>query len=131
MDAFHALDIRKPVLLSYLTEDLNEKFADFLRQAGLEVQAVERYVAPFDAINRIPPPEIYAVAKKAFLNADGADSIYLYGAGWRTLPIIEMLERDLGTKVISNVPTEVWATLRQLRVRAPVDGFGTLLRDLP
>jgi maleate cis-trans isomerase len=131
MEAFEALNIRSMVLLSYLTEDLNEKFADFLREGGLEVKAIGRYVQPFDSIHRIPPQEIYALAKRVFLDAGGADGIYLYGAGWRTLPIIEALEQDLQTKVVSNVPADVWATLRKLKIRYPIDGYGALLRTLP
>jgi maleate cis-trans isomerase len=42
-----------------------------------------------------------------------------------------MLEQDLGATVLSNVPTDVWATLKHLRIHEPIQDMGTLLRELP
>lgn len=131
LNAFQALRVHSMVITTYLSEDLNEKIGKFFAEAGFDVRAVRGYTVPFANVGRIPPQEIYAFAKKAFLAAGGADSVFLYGAGWRTLPIIEVLEQDLGVKVVTNVPAEVWATLKQLRIHTPVEGYGTLLRELP
>jgi maleate isomerase len=132
LDAFHAMHLGSTVIATYTNDDaVNDQIAGFYNDGGVKVRAIEKLDVPFANAGRIPPPEIYALAKKAFLKAGGADSIFLFGAGWRTLPIIEMLEQDLGTKVVTNVPAEVWATFKLLHIHSPIQGYGTLLRELP
>ena len=58
-------------------------------------------------------------------------AIYIQGAGWRTLEVIEMLEQDLGVPVVHAVASKVWEIQKRLRIHAPRDGFGTMLRALP
>ena len=55
----------------------------------------------------------------------------MLGAGWHNLPIIELLERDLQTNVVSSIPAQVWATQKRLHIRAPVKGYGRLLEEMP
>jgi maleate isomerase len=69
--------------------------------------------------------------KKHFLKAKGADAIYMMGTGWRTLPIIETLERDLDVPVVHPVPARVWETQKRLHINEPRGGFGQLLARLP
>jgi maleate cis-trans isomerase len=59
------------------------------------------------------------------------DGLYMLGAGWHNLPIIELLEGDLKTVVVSSIPAQVWATQKRLRIYAPVRGYGRLLADMP
>jgi maleate isomerase len=131
LDAFKAFNVKSMVITTYLKDEMNQRIAGFFKDCGFDVKAITEYAVPFANAGRIPPQEIYAHAKKTFIDAGGADCILLYGAGWRTLPIIETLENDLGVKVVTNVPAEVWSTLRRLRIHTPVQGYGTLLRELP
>lgn len=130
-EAFRALRIKKLVGITYFGEELNRKFKKFFDDDGFEVLAMKGMEWPFKDVGKIPPEEIYAFAKKTFLEAGGADAIYLLGAGWHNLPAIEPLERDLGTTVVSSVPAQVWATQKRLRLRAPVKGYGRLLEEMP
>ena len=50
---------------------------------------------PFDKVQELSSHQVYAHIKRNFLNAKGADAIYMLGSGWRTLDIIETLEQDL------------------------------------
>lgn len=130
-EAFHALGIKRLVGLTYFTEEFNPRFAKFFQDGGFEVAAMKGMDYPFKDAGKIPPDEIYAAAKKLFLESGGADGIYLLGAGWHNLPIIEMLERDLGTTVVSSIPAQVWATQKRLHIREPVKGYGRLLEEMP
>jgi maleate cis-trans isomerase len=101
------------------------------------VLAMEGYPVSFVDAGRIPPPEIYSFAKKAFLKSMESggvkkkpDCIYMLGAGWRPLPIIETLEKDLGTTVVASIPAQVWATQKSLHLREPRQGMGRLLREM-
>jgi maleate isomerase len=131
INAFKAFGTKSVVVTTYLKDEMNQRVAAFYRDCGLDVKAITEFSVPFSDAGRISPLEIYAFAKKTFLDAGGADCIVLYGAGWRTLPIIDMLEQDLGTKAVTNVPAEVWAALSYLNIRTPIEGYGTLLREPP
>ncbi len=131
VEAFRALGIKKMVGITYFPDDLNRKFARFLEDGGFKVAAMKGLDVPFSDAGKIPPEEIYSFAKKVFIESGGADGIYMLGAGWHNLPVIELLERDLQTKVVSSIPAQVWATQKRLRLRAPVQGYGRLLAEMP
>lgn len=133
VEALQALRIRRLVGLTYFKDDLNPKFASFFEEGGFEVAAMNGFSTemPFSDLGKIPAEEIYAQAKKVFVETGGGDCLYLLGAGWDCLPAIEPLERDLRTVVVTNVTADVWATQKYLRIRAPVAGYGRLLAEMP
>jgi maleate cis-trans isomerase len=131
VEAFRALGIKKLAGITYFADDLNQKFKKFLEDDGFEVAAMKGIDVPFADAGKIPADAIYAFAKKVFLEAGGADAIYMLGAGWHNLPAIEPLERDLKTIVVSSIPAQVWATQKKLNIHAPVRGYGKLLEELP
>jgi maleate cis-trans isomerase len=74
--------------------------------------------------------EVYAHVKRSFLKHPKAEAIYLLGSGWRVLPVIDLLEQDLGVPVIHPVPARCWEIQHRLSVRQPVQGFGRLLAEM-
>src|SRR5258706_4287089 len=131
VEAFRALGIKKLVGITYFSDDMNRRFAKFLEDDGFEVAAMEGLKEPFHDAGKIPPEEIYRFAKKVFLEHGPADVIYMLGAGWHNLPVIEALERDLKTAVVSSIPAQVWATKKKLQLWEPVKGYGRLLEEMP
>ncbi len=132
MEAFKALKARRLVGITYFKDDLNPQFAKFFEEGGLEVAAMKGCSdVSFSDLGKIPGEEIYAKAKKVFVEVGGGDCIYLLGAGWDCLPAIEPLERDLGAPVVTNVTADVWAAQKRLHIREPVKGFGRLLAEMP
>ena len=131
VEAFRALGLKKLVGVTYFPEEMNRKFADFLRQDGFEIAAMKGIDVPFKDAGKIPPEQIYGFAKKIFIEHEPADGIYMLGAGWHNLPVIEMLEKDLKTTVVSSIPAQVWATKKQLNLWEPVKGYGRLLEEMP
>lgn len=131
VQAFRALGIKKLVGITYFQGEINQKFAKFLRDDGFDVLAMEGLEVPFNDAGKTPQQKIYDFAKKTFLEHGPADGIYMLGAGWHNLPIIEALERDLKTSVVSSIPAQVWATKKQLNLREPLKGYGRLLAEMP
>ena len=109
----------------------NQIVVDYLTQAGVDVLAMEPLEAPFKAVGQISSLALYAHVKRLFLAHPGAQAIYIQGAGWRTLDVIEMLEQDLGVPVVHAVATKAWEIQKRLHIRVRRDGFGLLLRELP
>jgi maleate cis-trans isomerase len=46
------------------------------------------------------------------------------------LPIIDLLEQDLGVPVVHPVPARCWEMQLRLSVRQPVKGYGQLLAKM-
>ena len=131
VDAFRALGLKKLVGMTYFQEELNRKFAKFLEDDGFEVKAMAGIDVPFKDAGKISPEAIYGFAKNLFTEYGPVDGIYMLGAGWHNLPVIEMLEKDLKTTVISSIPAQVWATKKILHLNEPVNGYGRLLAEMP
>ena len=132
IEAFRALGIHRLAGITYFGDALNEKFATFFRESGFEVAAMRGYNnVAFGEVQKIPPEEIYALARRTFFESEGADGVYMLGAGWNTMPVVQMLEEDLRVPVVSSIPAQVWATQKRLRIRAPVAGYGRLLAEMP
>ena len=131
VDAFRALGMKKLVGITYFQDDMNHRFAKFFEDDGFEVKAMKGIEVPFKDAGKLSPEAIYGFAKKVFLEHGPADGIYMLGAGWHNLPVIEMLEKDLKTTVVSSIPAQVWATKKILQLNEPVTGYGRLLAEMP
>jgi maleate isomerase len=129
--ALKALHAKSIIGATYFPAKLNAVFAQYMRDAGIHVLAMDGIDVPFDKVQEVPSRQIYAHIRRSFLRHKGADAIYMLGSGWRTLDIIAKLERDLGVPVVHPVTARAWEIQKRLRVREPVSGYGRLLRTLP
>ncbi len=130
VSAFRALGAKKIVGASYSAIQ-NEIVVKYMREAGFDVLAMAPLETPFKAVGQISPHALYEHVKRLFIENPGADAVYIQGSGWRTLEIIETLENDLGVPVVHAVASKAWEIMKRLKVNAPRDGYGALMRDLP
>jgi maleate isomerase len=129
--ALKALKAKSFVGVTYFPDKLNRIFAKFFADAGFAVRGMAGIDVPFNKVQELSGEQIYAHIKKSFLASKGGDAIYMLGSGWRTLPIIETLEQDLGVPVVHPVTARVWEFQKRLRVREPRSGYGMMLSELP
>jgi len=128
--ALRALNIKRFVGATYFTGPINDMFAKYFTDAGFETLGMEGISTAFENVGQLSSHEVYAHVKACFLKNPGAQAIYLLGSGWRVLPIIDLLEQDLGVPVIHPVPARCWEIQRRLSVRQPVAGYGRLLAEM-
>jgi maleate cis-trans isomerase len=129
--ALNALKVKRFVGATYFTGPINDVFSKYFVDAGFDVLAMEGISVPFDQIGQLSSQEVYAHVKRAFLkHRERAQAIYLLGSGWRVLPVIDLLEQDLGVPVIHPVPARCWEIQHRLSIRQPVAGFGRLLAEM-
>ena len=84
----------------------------------------------FDKVQQLSAEQVYAFVKQTFLKHRKADAIYLLGTGWRVLPVIDLLEQDLGVPVVHPVPARCWEMQLRLTIHQPVTGYGRLLAEM-
>ena len=128
--ALKALKAKRVVGATYFSGKINNIFADYFEGAGFDILAMEGIDTPFDSIGQLSPEEVYAHVKKVTLKHKKADAIYLLGSGWRVLPVIDMLEQDLGIPVVHPVPARCWEIQKRLHINEPVQGYGCLLGEM-
>lgn len=131
VEAMRALGLRRIVGVTYFRGEINETFARYFRDAGIEVLAMEGMDVDFDQVQRLASKEVYAHTRQAFLKNPGADGIYMLGSGWHVTDIIEMLEQDMQVPVVHAMTARIWAIQYQLHVRETRRGYGKLLAELP
>jgi maleate isomerase len=129
--ALTAIKARTIVGATYFSGTINDVFASYLSDAGFTVRVMAGLEVAFDKVQELSGEQVYAHIKRNFLKAGGADAIYMLGSGWRTLPIIAMLEADLQVPVVHPITARVWEIQKRLHVRQPVDGYGHFLQALP
>jgi maleate isomerase len=128
--ALRALKAKKIVGATYFVGKINDLFGNYFKEAGFDVLGMEGIKVDFDKVGQLSAEQVYAFVKRAFLKHKDADAIYLLGTGWRVLPIIDLLERDLDVPVVHPVPARVWEIQHWLSIRQPVRGYGRLLAEM-
>lgn len=128
--ALKAVKAKKILGVTYFTGQINSVFANYFEEAGFDVLDMDGIDVAFDKVAFLSPEQVYAFTKKAFLKNSKADAIYMLGSGWKVLPIIDMLEQDLGVPVIHPVPARCWEIQHRLHIKEPVEGFGRLLAEM-
>ena len=125
--AFEALGMRKIGLGSPYSDRMNQMEETFFRGSGVDVLRMKGLGCKGGEMALVPTDEVRRTAHA--VNSPDADGIFLSCTNWRTLGIIESLERDLGKPVTSSNQASLWAALRMAGVKDPVPGFGRLLRQ--
>jgi len=130
--ALRALGAKSIIGATYFSGEINATFARYFEEAGFEVRCMAGLEGvPFNKVQELSGEQVYTHIKKSFLKHKGADAIYMLGSGWRTLHILDMLERDLGVPVVHPVPARVWEVQKRLCVNERLEGYGQLLAALP
>lgn len=129
--AMKALKVKNFVGATYFSGKINDVFSKYFTEAGFKVKAMAGIDVPFNKVQELPAEQIYDHIKRNFLRVKGGDAIYMLGSGWRTLNIVDTLERDLGVPVIHPVTARVWEIQKRLIVNETRDGYGVLLSELP
>ena len=131
VEALQSLSVRKVVIASPYEEEQLLKAKTFLEEAGFTVvNARGLGIKRNSVIGKLPAYASYQLAREAFCQAGEADGVYLPCGRWPTLEYLELLEEDLGKPAVSSTQATIWAGLKALKARAPLKGFGSLLRSL-
>jgi maleate isomerase len=129
--ALRTMGVKKFVGASYFPEKMNAVFARYFTEAGFQVLGMEGIDSPFAEVPNVPPEDIFQFMKGIAAKHKDADGIYMLGSAWRTLDIIDPLEKDLGLPVVHAGPARCWETQLRLGLRYPIDGYGKLLAEMP
>jgi maleate isomerase len=57
------------------------------------------------------------------------DGIYMPCNKWRTVSVIDRIEKETGKPVVTNTQAWVWEALHTIGMRRPIAGYGCLLSE--
>ena len=128
LEALTLLGKRRIALGAPWSTTVNASVTAFLTQHGYEVvdQQALGHVDNLE-VGRLEPETGYEMGRR--LKIADADIVLLACGNWRTMAVIDRLERELGKPVVTTNQLTVWSALRLAGGTAPIDGYGSLLRD--
>jgi len=122
-EALTHLGIKSVAIASPYPEPMNELLAKFLRHYGFTVVSQRGLNVECPAF--LPPESAYQVAREA--DRKEADGIVISCTNFRSMEVIERLEKELGKPVISSNTASMWKLLQLAGVPKRVKGAGRLL----
>jgi maleate cis-trans isomerase len=118
VEAMREMGMARVVVASPYPQWLNDRLAVFLKDHGITVVREKGQNVECPAF--LPPENAEALARE--VDAPEADGIFISCTNFRSLEVIDRLERDLGKPVLTSNTTAMWHTLRT----AGYEGAGTL-----
>ena len=129
IEALKHLGISRAVLGAAYDDKVNAIAKEFLEANGFNVLGAHGLgLVDNLVVGRLDASSAYDLAKK--IDRPDAEAIVLACTNWKTMDVIERLEKELGKPVLSTTQVSIWAALRALGRTEGVPGYGRLLRDL-
>jgi maleate isomerase len=129
IEAFSELGVRRVAVATPYIRELNDKEQAFFEGHGVEVVNIEGlgYTSGED-LHREPPTAAYKLAKR--VNRNEADCVFISCTDFKSIEILDVLEKDLGKPVLCSNTVTLWAVLKRIGLRQPIEGYGEILRRL-
>lgn len=128
VEALRTLGARKVSVATPYPDAVNQRAIAFLEANGFKVtNLVGLGINDDPTINRQPLEKVYALTKQA--DTSDADVAFISCTAFRSVDIIDALEKDLGKPVISSNQASFWHALRLAGVRERIGGYGRLLNE--
>ncbi len=131
VNAAKHLGVKKIAVADKWNEQMNATLGEFFGRQGIAVTgAVSRSLAPsqFLKMGDLESMNLaYELGRGALERYPDADGLYIGGAAWLTLPVVQRLEQEFGKPVITNQVATMWQLLHVMNLWNPIPGCGRLL----
>ena len=129
IEALQYLGVSRVVLGAAYDDKVNAIAKSFLEVNGFNVLDAQGLgLVDNLVVGRLDATSAYELARK--IDRPDAEAIVLACTNWKTMDVIERLERELGKPVLSTTQVTIWTALRAIGRIEGVPGYGRLLRDL-
>lgn len=126
--ALTAMGVKRMVLGSPYTEELNANVVRFLEKAGFEVLSAHGMGLQYDTeMTRVAPDYIADYARA--IDRPDTDAVLLSCGALRSIEVVDRIEQDLGKPVICSNQSLLWDCLRLAGVNEALPGLGRLFRE--
>ena len=116
------------MMASPFPQEQDERLVKFLAHDGIEVVAFRGLGCPnVTVIWELPPESGYDLSMALLREHPEVDGVYMPCNKWRTVSIIERIERESGRPVVTNTQAWTWEALGAMGMDDPIPGYGRLL----
>ena len=129
VEALKHLNVPSTVIATAYKESINQAVKKYYEDGGIKVLAIKglEVSKPVDQV-KLPDYASYKVARELFRRQPEVDSILIQGR-WRSVAYVQELEDDTQKPVVSSTAASLWWVMQALGIRAPIEGYGKLLRN--
>jgi len=126
--ALETLGAKRVSVATPYTDVINEREKVFLEERGLRVQKLRGLQKTVNTeIGRLAPKQAFDLALQV---ADrDMDALFISCTDFRTIEIIEKLERQLGVPVVTSNQGSFWHAMRCAGIDDRITGYGKLLAE--
>ena len=137
IEALKLLKVTKVAVATPYTDEVNEREKKFIEAHGIRVtrikglgysKSVKVYPLasnPVSGIGLLDPSVAYKLAMD--VDAQDADGIFISCTNFRTVEIIEALEKNAGKPVVTSNQATMAMALRTMGIKEKIIGFGSIL----
>ena len=126
------LGIKRIAVANKWNDQMNRTLGQFFAREGITITGAHAHsMVPSEFMKMDSLESInlaYKLGRGALEKYSTADALYIGGAAWLTLPVVERLEDEFGKPVITNHVATVWQLLHLLDCWNPIPGYGRLLK---
>lgn len=127
--ALDALDIGKVALVTPYVPEVHERCASWLAANGHPVTDGQYLSITEDqALAEVPLARIWEMC--CAVDTPDADAIFISCTNFRSIALIDALERELGKPVISAIQASMWGALKVMGLAGARPGYGRLMADV-
>jgi len=128
IEALQKYGARKLALATPFPDNVNVMVKEYLEKSGFEILSIRGSGVAYHDLTLTPLQKSWDLGKRVFEEAKSADALYFPGAPQPCADIIDALEKELGTFVISSLQASLWKALQIIGYDVPIAGYGRLLR---
>jgi len=130
--AFGALKLTRIAVASIYQRYIQDNMIRYFEHYGVRTLADEALsYALADCMTRPTMTTAYETSQRALQRAPDAEGLFIACPQWPVIDHIGRLEGETGKPVITHLSAIMWGALSRIGVRAPVSGYGELLRRCP
>jgi len=125
VEALNELQIASVCVATPYIEEINNLEKSFLEQNGIEVLRIQGLnIVQNTDVGKKDPSVVFELAKEVYVPE--TQGIFLSCTNFRTLEVIEKLEKELGVPIISSNTATFWAVMKKMGIKRRLDGYGKL-----
>ena len=126
-EALRFLGAKKILTYTPYNQEVEAISKQYFDESGFEIVGSKnlQFTDPA-SINRVSPYEILADVVKLHKQNPGAEGVFIVGGCFRTLEIVDTLEKTIGIPVVGTQQANMWNCLRLCGVPDKLEGFGQL-----
>lgn len=122
--ALKEFGVRKVAVATPYGEDFNRVEKQFFEAHGIKVLRIKGLDIHGEVLRSTPIETAYNLARE--VNMPEADAVFISCTGFKSITVIEKLEKELRKPVFSSNTATMWDVLKKLGIKDPIRGYGKL-----